>query len=384
MVTKMWGPICIKSVDAFGLLGEDQVCLSSVMVLVYASLAGIDLLITIVAGIQLLRHYLHNKRIGWTRQKVFHCLIGAANFGYVVYFILTIVAACKGWACFSTACGFILIAAPQTLFLATFLLLLSFWVDLCNQANDNEEDDDEDVDTEYTQLPSSPNHLEAGANKPLRACFPCRRWRVRGRQRFVILVVFVIFLLTVAFAVLIWYGMYDNPIDSVKLAQIYANFFALVILLSGGGLAGYGLLLYTKMSRVKSVRASADIRKVAGLAVASVVCFSLKAFLVVMSDISGLNIWHVKRGDSQFCSPIIFLYYLIGETVPSIVVLWVMRDLPPRSCDNSMNGRVTSQELLIEDALVPDPNYLSQLLTSAAGRRHLLLPNCCNSDVSPS
>jgi hypothetical protein len=23
----------------------------------------------------------------------------------------------------------------------------------------------------------------------------------------------------VAFAVLIWYGMYDNPIDSVKLAQ---------------------------------------------------------------------------------------------------------------------------------------------------------------------
>lgn len=33
-------------------------------------------------------------------------------------------------------------------------------------------------------------------------------------------VVFVIFLLTVTFAVLIWYGMYDNPIDSVKLAQV--------------------------------------------------------------------------------------------------------------------------------------------------------------------
>jgi hypothetical protein len=196
--------------------------------------------------------------------------------------------------------------------------------------------------------------------------------------------VLVIFLLTVAFAVLIWYGMYDNPIDSVKLAQVYANFFALVILLSGGGLAGYGLLLYTKMSRVKSGRATADIRKVAGLAVASVVCFTLKAFLVVMSDVTGLNIWHVKRGDSQFCAPIIFLYYLIGESVPSIVVLWVMRDLPPRSCDNSMNGRATSQDVLIEDALVPDPNYLSQLVSSAAGRQYLLLPTCCNSDVSPS
>jgi hypothetical protein len=49
-----------------------------------------------------------------------------------------------------------------------------------------------------------------------------------------------------------------------------------------------------------------------------------------------------------------------------------------------MNGRATAQQVLIEDALVPDPNYLSQLLSSAAGRRHLLFPNCCNSDVSPS
>lgn len=72
-----------------------------------------------------------------------------------------------------------------------------------------------------------------------------------------------------------------------------------------------------------------------------------------------------------------------GESVPSIVVLWVMRDLPPRSCDNSMNGRVTSQEVLIQDALVPDPNYLSRLVSSA-GQRYLQLPSCCNSDVSPS
>lgn len=33
-------------------------------------------------------------------------------------------------------------------------------------------------------------------------------------------VVSIIFLLTVVFALLIWYGMYDNPIDSVKLAQV--------------------------------------------------------------------------------------------------------------------------------------------------------------------
>jgi hypothetical protein len=33
-------------------------------------------------------------------------------------------------------------------------------------------------------------------------------------------VVMGICLLTVAFDVLIWYGMYDNPIDSVKMAQV--------------------------------------------------------------------------------------------------------------------------------------------------------------------
>lgn len=372
-----------RSRDAFGLVGDPQSCLSSVMIVMYASLAIIDFLIATAAGIQLLRHHLQNRRIGWTRQKVFHCLIGAANLGYVLYFILTIVAACKGWACFSTACGFILIAAPQTLFLATFLLLLSFWVDLCNQPNDNDEDeDDEDVDYEYVQLPSSPYSPESGGSKPHRACLSFRRWHVRGRQRYVMLVVSIIILLTVVFALLIWYGMYDNPIDSVKLAQVYANLFALVILLSGVGLAGYGLNLYTKMSRIKSGRTSADIRKVVCLAVASVLCFSLKAFLVVMSDLTDLNIWRVERGDSQLCAPLIFFYYVIGESVPSIVVLWEMRDLPPRPCSRKSSG-VTSQEGLTEDALlIPDPNYLAQLMSSA-GRRYMLLPKCCDSDVSP-
>jgi len=78
------------------------------------------------------------------------------------------------------------------------------------------------------------------------------------------------------------------------------------------------------------------------------------------------------------------MWPLTGESIPSLVVLWVMRDMPPKSRESSMNGRVTAQEVLIEDAFVPDPNYLSQLLSSAAGRRYLLLPNCCNSDVSPS
>lgn len=61
-------------------------------------------------------------------------------------------------------------------------------VDLCNQANDNEEDDDEDMDCGYTRLPLSPDSLESGACNSFRACLPCRRWHVRGRQRCVLIV----------------------------------------------------------------------------------------------------------------------------------------------------------------------------------------------------
>lgn len=48
----MWVPVCVKSIDAFGVPGEEKFYLSSVMILVHAILAIIDLLIVIVAGIQ--------------------------------------------------------------------------------------------------------------------------------------------------------------------------------------------------------------------------------------------------------------------------------------------------------------------------------------------
>lgn len=76
--------------------------------------------------------------------------------GYLIYLALTLVAACKGWTCWSHSCGFVFMgmplfcinyipvisfyhwlkylnfencfaAFPKVLFFAAFLLLLSFW-----------------------------------------------------------------------------------------------------------------------------------------------------------------------------------------------------------------------------------------------------------------
>lgn len=93
-------------------------------------------------------------------------------------------------------------------------------------------------------------------------------------------------------------------------------------------------------------------------------------------------------GEFPLCSIKLVQYAICdgmaGESIPSIVVLWVMRDLPPKSRDNSLNGSVTSQDLLIDEALVPDAGLLPQWVVSAAGRPYLVLPACCNSDISPS
>ncbi|BBN14897.1 hypothetical protein MPTK1_6g15400 [Marchantia polymorpha subsp. ruderalis] len=348
-------------------------CLSTAETVVYASLAGIDGVIAVAAFVQLFRLYTHSRQNVWTRQKVFHCLIGASNLGYTVYFVLNPQAACGDWPCWPHACGFVLIAVPQIVFLATFLLLLSFWVDVCHQATDQEEeeedDDDEDENQTYTAVPpSSPVVRLQHVEKHRRCCICIKKLRVRGRQKFVIAAVALMCALTAAFAILIWYGMGDNVVDSATLAEVYSYFYAVVILLSGGGLAVYGLTLYHKMCKLRSGKQSADITKVAGLAVVSVVCFTLRALLVFVSDIPVINIWHVRQENKKLAALSTFLYYFVGESIPAIVVLWVMRDMPPGSRSGTHHTRIdtvvneTTLENGLGQTLIPQDTLMQGLL----------------------
>jgi hypothetical protein len=353
-------------------MGLDE-CFNTSETLVYTSLAAVDGLIAVVAFIQLVRLSLCNRQAGWTRQKVFHCLIFTANVGYCSYFLLNPLAACGDWACWPHVCGFILIATSQTVFLAAFLLLLSFWVDLCHQSTDEEEeeDDEDDDDGTYSALPSSPSTGGSIVEKQSRRCCMCfRRWRIRGRQKNVIVAMLLMCALTVGFAVLIWYGMGNNPIDSETVAEAYSYIYAVITFLSGGGLAAYGLLLYMKMCRLRSGKASDDITKVAGLAVVSVVCFTLRASIVFFSDIPVINMW---SGHQEFSVALTLFYYLIGESVPSLVVLWVMREIPRRPnvssvVDHHTNGVVvrTRSQTEAEQALLLQQAILEQYMIPTA------------------
>ncbi|KAJ0762244.1 hypothetical protein HanOQP8_Chr04g0159211 [Helianthus annuus] len=236
--------------------------------------------------------------------------------GYGIYFILTLVAACKNWICWSNSCGFVVMALPKILFLAAFLLLLSFWVDLCHQANDEDEDDG----SPRAALIEKANKRNLKINSRRRYC-SFRVFPVGSRQQAVILVTLLILVIMLASAVLIWIGLGKNPIDSAVVARVYVDTFAVAMLLLGGALACYGYVLVSKMSKVRSERTSSEMWKVAGLAIVSVICFTSSSVVLYHCD------WRSIRG--IYVSLLLIVYYFIGSSVPSAFVLWIMRELPP-------------------------------------------------------
>ncbi|AES90685.2 tobamovirus multiplication protein 1 [Medicago truncatula] len=290
-------------------------------------LAIVHAILASIATIQSLRIHLRSLQLGWTRQKVFHLLIGSSNWGYSIYLALILLAACKGWTYWSHSCGFIFMALPKVLFFAAFLLLLSFWVDLCHQP-----DDDDDYEGSFSEEPllgKTSNELILTNRDRHRKCFPIRFSRLGYRQKIVTLVMLLLFITIVAFAVIIWIGLGKNPIDSEVAARVYLDISAIGMLLLGGALACYGILLCLKMSKVRAEKPSSEMGKVAGLTIVSVLCFTSSSCIELFTDIPMMFHWHQQRMNDVYASLLLILYFFVGSSIPSAVVLWVMRELPP-------------------------------------------------------
>ncbi|KAG6785970.1 hypothetical protein POTOM_007561 [Populus tomentosa] len=198
---------------------------------------------------------------------------------------------------------------------------LMWLVDLCHQANEEDEDEEENS-SQQPLLESSKNKPGSMNTDSFWSCCSFRGIHVGGRQKFVITVVVLIFFLMLSFAVIIWIGVGKNPIRSSVAARVYVDFFASAILILGGALGCYGkltingLLLFLKLRNVRSETASSEMRKVAGLAVVSVVCFTSSAAVALLTDVP-VSGWWLLSVPALECS-----------SVPSAFVLWAMRELP--------------------------------------------------------
>ncbi|KAJ7960657.1 Tobamovirus multiplication protein 1-like [Quillaja saponaria] len=303
---------------------ENLNCFPRDLFILNICLACVDGILACIAFTQLIRIHMRNQQIGWTRQKVLHLMVGSSNFGYLVYFISTLVATCKGWLCWSHACGFILMASPRILFLTAFLLLLSFWVDLCHQANDEE---DEDESFQQALLESSKNIPGSAHVDGHWKC--CSLQHVGSRQKFVIMVVVLVFFVMMSFAVVIWVGVGKNPIDPSAVARVYEQCLSVTTLILAGALGCYSLLLFSRLRKVRSEKASSEMWKVAGLAVVCVVCFPLSAVVALLTDIPLFYHWNLHIIYGVKALVYLILYYFIGSSLPSAFLLWIIRELPP-------------------------------------------------------
>ncbi|PKU61241.1 tobamovirus multiplication protein 1 [Dendrobium catenatum] len=288
-------------------------------------LVVVDVVIAAIAFFQLLR--IHNRSLGWTRQKVFHLMIGSYNVGYAIYFICSLVATCQRWRFWSNGWGFILMACPQIFLLATFLLLLSFWTDLCHQASDDEEEDD-DTNLSQSLLEKSNTHPHLG-HFQIRCC-SFAKIRMGSRQKYVILVIVLTFLFMVAMALLIWFGRGKNPIDSSLMPKVYLDVFSAFIIILGVALAIYGGILFSKMRRVRSEMTSSEKWKVASLASVSLVCFTSSSALALTTSVPMLSFDHNENFGGVKGSVFACLYFIVGSSIPSAYVLWSMREIPYR------------------------------------------------------
>ncbi|KHN14045.1 hypothetical protein glysoja_038101 [Glycine soja] len=93
-----------------------------------------------------------------------------------------------------------------------------FGVDLCHQAYDD--DDYEGSFCDNPLLEKTSNESNLASIDSHRKCFPFRFGRVGNRQKIVILVTLLVFIIVVAFVVVIWIGLGKNPIDSEVAAQV--------------------------------------------------------------------------------------------------------------------------------------------------------------------
>lgn len=232
----------------------------------------------LIALVQLVRIQLRVPEYGWTTQKVFHLMnfvvngLRAVEFGFY-------------WSVFHyrpKLLDMILLDLPGLLFFSTYTLLVLFWAEIYHQAR---------------SLPAD----------KLRPAY----FIVNGAVYFLQICIWI-------------YMKFNKSSFAIEVAEL---FFSVISLCAALGFIIYGGRLFVMLRRfpIESRGRQKKLHEVGFVTGICCTCFLIRCVMVAVSAFDKDADIHVLN------HPILDLaYYMIVEVVPSALVLFILRKLPPR------------------------------------------------------
>ncbi|GAV70926.1 DUF1084 domain-containing protein [Cephalotus follicularis] len=245
---------------------------------IFHVLSALYALVALVALVQLVRIQLRVPEYGWTIQKVFHLLNFLVNAVRALVFGFRR-AVQKLEPLFLQH---MLLDMPSLVFLTTYALLVLFWAEIYYQAR-------------------------AVSTDALRPSF----YAINA----------VIYIIQIAMWLVLWW----KPIPFVIILS--KMFFAGVSLFSALGFLLYGGRLFLMLQHfpVESKGRRKKLQEVGYVTTICFTCFLVRAIMMCF------NAFDEAADLDVLDHPVLnFLYYLLVEIVPSILVLFILRKLPPK------------------------------------------------------
>ncbi|XP_022941922.1 tobamovirus multiplication protein 3-like [Cucurbita moschata] len=245
---------------------------------IFLTLAALYGIVAIVALVQLVRIQLRVPEYGWTTQKVFHFLNFLVNGVRAVIFVFRR----DVQSLEPPILHHILLDMPSLAFFTTYALLVLFWAEIYYQARA--------VSTDGLR----PTFLTVNA------------------------VVYII-------QIVLWLILWWNPVH--VLATLSKMFFASVSLFAALGFLIYGGRLFLMLQRFP-VESKGRRKKLQEVGYVTTICFSCFLVRCIMMCFNAFD----QAADLDVLDhPVLnFIYYLLVEILPSSLVLFILRKLPPK------------------------------------------------------
>ncbi|KAB2624074.1 TOM THREE-like protein 1 [Pyrus ussuriensis x Pyrus communis] len=245
---------------------------------IFHALAILYGLVAIVALVQLIRIQLRVPEYGWTTQKVFHFLNFVVNGVRSAVFVFRR----QVQKLHPEIVRHILLDMPSLAFFTTYALLVLFWAEIYYQART--------VSTDGLR----PSFLTVNA---------------------------VVYVIQIAMWLILWW----KPIP--VLLTLSKMFFAGVSLFAALGFLLYGGRLFLMLQRFP-VESKGRRKKLQEVGYVTTICFACFLVRCIMMCFNAFD----QAADLDVLShPVLnFIYYLLVEILPSSLVLFILRKLPPK------------------------------------------------------